>query len=421
MSVWTNINLTSSPGVAPGIVQYYQKTLLRNVQPELVHGRDAQKKPLPPNNGKIIQFRKMTPFAASTKPLVEGVTPAGQKLTQTSFTAMVKPYGDFVPFSDELQFYHLDDMHKETAQLLSDQAMLSIDTIERDAMNAGMNVQYADGKTSRAGLAATSKLTYADIKKAVRTLKRNNCKPFPDGFYHAIVHPDTVYDLTSDAMWVDVAKYQDKQKTEKYELGTIYKVKFYESTNAKTWKDQTALFGSVAKLVIATGATMNTVERSILVTEAITADEARELTGKFVNVKYTIAGTSPDPDVDYVTPACIERVDPGAAGAAKVYFRWLPTDYASWIKTNVAEIHPSGGGASNATVYSTLVYGQNAYGDVVLDDNGRNVQVFVHLPGSAGSEDPLHQRGTISWKVNGFTCVILQDAFMVRIEHGATA
>ena len=73
----------------------------------------------------------------------------------------------------------------------------------------------------------------------MRTLKRNNCKPFSDGFYHAIVHPDTVYDLQSDTMWVDVAKYQDKQKVEKGELGCIHKVKFYESTSAKTFTAKT--------------------------------------------------------------------------------------------------------------------------------------------------------------------------------------
>lgn len=420
MAVFDNMNLTTSSGVAPSLIQYYVRTLLRNAKPELVHSRDAQKKPLPRHNGKRVQFRKMTPFSAVTQPLSEGVTPAGQTLLQTSFTAMVKPYGRHVEISDEMQFYMLDDMHKEAAQLLSDQALLSLDTISRDAINAGMNVQYADGKTARSGLAATSILKYADIKKAVRTLKQNNCKPFPDGFYHAIIHPDTVYDLTSDTMWVDVAKYQDKAKVEKYELGTMYKVKFFESTNAKTWTAQSYLFGSTTSLEIATSATMDTTTRSILVSAAISHDVARELTGKFVNIKYTITPQSGDP-TNHVTPACIERVDAGTAGNARVYFRWLPTDYENWIKTNSAKIHPSGAGASDATVYSTLVYGQDAFGDIVLDDNGKNVQVIINPPGSSGAADPLNQRGTIAWKVNGYCTVILQDAFIVRIEHGASA
>jgi hypothetical protein len=49
------------------------------------------------------------------------------------------------------------------------------------------------------------------------------------------------------------------------------------------------------------------------------------------------------------------------------------------------------------------------------------VKIIINPPGSAGADDPLEQRGTIAWKVKGFCCVILQDAFIVRIEHGTTA
>ena len=239
MAVFDNLNKTYSPGVAPSVVEYYERSLLENMKPEMVHNRDAQKRTLPEHNGKTVKFRRFTPFAAITEPLAEGVTPAGQTLTETAFTAMVKPYGGHVELTDEINFYLLDNMHQETAKLLADQAALSLDTISRNALNAGMNVQYANSKTSRGALASTDKLTFAEIKTAVRNLKRKNVKPFADGFYHAIVHPDVVHDLTADTMWVDVAKYQDKVKTERYELGTIYKVKFFESTNAMVFKAQT--------------------------------------------------------------------------------------------------------------------------------------------------------------------------------------
>ena len=52
MAVFDNLNYTHSPGVAPGVVQYYERALLENLQPEMVHSRDAQKRTLPLNNGK---------------------------------------------------------------------------------------------------------------------------------------------------------------------------------------------------------------------------------------------------------------------------------------------------------------------------------------------------------------------------------
>lgn len=412
MAVFDNLNYTHSSGVAPGLIQFYEKTLLENAKPDMVHSRDAQKRTLPMHNGKRVQFRRFTPFAAVTKPLSEGVTPAGQTLTQTAFTVMVKPYGAHVETTEEMQYYLLDNIHRETAQLLSDQATLSLDCISRDAINAGLNVQYNGSNTARGTIAATDKLTYADIKKAVRTLKRNNCKPFPDGFYHAIVHPDTVHDLTSDAMWVDRAKYQSGEKVDKYELGVIYKVKFFESTNAKVFSTQTYLFGEVASLTMVafTAAT-----KSMTFSEtSVTEDIARSLTGKLVNVYYKIGAAAA-----VLTPMCIERID---VATKTVYFRWVPaaTVTDNWTTDNGCAIKPTGGGNS-VDVYSTVVYGQDAFGDIALEGGGKNIQIIINPPGSAGAADPEAQRGTIAWKVKGFATAILQDDFIVRIEHGATA
>lgn len=409
MAVFDNLNKSYSPGVAPSVVEYYERSLLENMKPEMVHNRDAQKRTLPEHNGKTVKFRRFTPFAAITEPLAEGVTPAGQTLTETAFTAMVKPYGGHVELTDEINFYLLDNMHQETAKLLGDQAALSLDTISRNALNAGMNVQYANSKTSRGALAATDKLTFAEIKTAVRNLKRKNVKPFADGFYHAIVHPDVVHDLTADTMWVDVAKYQDKVKTERYELGTIYKVKFFESTNAMVFKAQTYIYGTKASL---TATAFDAATKCMTVSDSISEDDARAMTGLLVNVQITKSS------VDSVTPMCIERVD---ATNKKVYFRWVPASTTDWTTTNSLKVVPYGGGASGAEVYSTLIYGENAFGTIELGGTGRNVQIIINAPGSSGALDPLAQRGTIAWKVKGFCTVILQDDFIVRIESGATA
>ena len=409
MAVFDNLNKTYSPGVAPSVVEYYERSLLENMKPEMVHNRDAQKRTLPEHNGKTVKFRRFTPFAAITEPLAEGVTPAGQTLTETAFTAMVKPYGGHVELTDEINFYLLDNMHQETAKLLADQAALSLDTISRNALNAGMNVQYANSKTSRGALASTDKLTFAEIKTAVRNLKRKNVKPFADGFYHAIVHPDVVHDLTADTMWVDVAKYQDKVKTERYELGTIYKVKFFESTNAMVFKAQTYIYGTTASL---TATAFDAATKCMTVSDYISEDDARAMTGLLVNVQITKSSANS------VTPMCIERVD---ATNKKVYFRWVPASTTDWTTTNALKIVPYGGGASGADVYSTLIYGENAFGTIELGGTGRNVQIIINAPGSSGALDPLAQRGTIAWKVKGFCTVILQDDFIVRLESGATA
>lgn len=77
--------------------------------------------------------------------------------------------------------------------------------------------------------------------------------------------------------------------------------------------------------------------------------------------------------------------------------------------------HKSTGG-TNEDVYASLVFGMNAYGVVPL--SGHALENIVTQPGGAG--DPLKQRATSGWKAMT-TAVILNDAFMTRVEHGVTA
>jgi N4-gp56 family major capsid protein len=381
--------------------------------PELVHSRDAQKVTLPMNNGKTVRFRRVTALPPVLTPLVEGATPDGYKITETAFDAMVKPYGAHIELTDEFNYYLLDNHSQVALDLLRDQAALTLDTLSRNALNAGMNVQYTGSNTARGTITASDKVTFADIKKAVRTLRRNNAHFFSDGFFHGIMHTDVYYDLTSDTMWVDVAKYQDKAKVEKYELGTIYKVKFFESTNAMVFNAQTALTGTLTEIAASANFDATNREMTYSIT-TITPDVARALTGLMVNVQYTNSSTN------YVTPMCIESVD---YTNKKIKFRWVPdaTVTANWTTAKSLKIVPYGGGASGAPVYSTLIYGADSFGSIELGGNGKNVEVFIDPPGSAGAEDPLHQRGTCAWKVKGFCTVILQDDFIVRLESGATA
>jgi hypothetical protein len=215
-----------------------------------------------------------------------------------------------------------------------------------------------------------------------------------------------VHDLTSDAMWVDVAKYQDKAKVEQNELGTIYKVKFFESTNAKTFEAATKIFDGGNGIAAVTSLALtgfDKASRTGSFSATLTEDQARALTGRLV-----VATIS---DVAY--PLCIERID---VVNKKCTLRWVYDALTASLT-----LSPYGGATSGDTVYSTVIYGADAYGSVELAGGGQNVEIIVKEPGSSGSLDPFNQRGTIAWKVKGFCTVILQDDFIVRIEHGATA
>lgn len=84
-----------------------------------------------------------------------------------------------------------------------------------------------------------------------------------------------------------------------------------------------------------------------------------------------------------------------------------------FIETTNAKIFAAGGGGG-IDVYATLILGKNAYG--ISRISGESLVNIVKPLGSSGTADPLNQRSTSGWKAT-FVAKILQQAFMVRIEH----
>ena len=410
MAVYDNMNVSYQASLAPTMLEsYLQRRALKNVEPNLGYMKDAQMIEQPKGNGKHVKFFRYTELPAITKPLYEGVTPDGQKLEETAFTVMTKNYGGFMAYTDELDLWHVDSKTQAISDRLNRQAQLSIDTVGRDQIMAGLNVMYPGSVTSRAGLTKANVLNYAIIKRVVRSLKKKGAQPFPDGYYHAKIDHDTYFDLTNDTHWEDANKYQNKTREEKYELGRIYKVKFYEVDNGKIFTNETYLYGTKTAL---TATAFDAATRTMTVSDTISEDEARELTGKLVYVQYTKS------TVDYVTPMCIERVYPAEK---KIVFRWVPATTTDWTTTNALKIVPSGGATSGDEVHASIIYGQDAFGLVKLGGKGKpNIRIIVKPVGSSGSEDPLEQRGSIAWKVPHFACAVIQDDFIVRIEHGVS-
>lgn len=225
--------VTTQASLSPTIQTYYDKKLLARLLPMLFHMKWAQKRPIPKNGGKSINFRQFTPLSHATTPLTEGVTPAGNSLTITEIDATLAQYGDFIEISDILDMVAIDPVLDETADLLGEQAAQTLDVIAREVLAAGTTVQYANGKLSRATIDAADVLTVLEIRKAVRTLKRNNVKPIDGRNYVAIVEPGSTFDLQSDPKWEEAAKYGKPEQLFDGEIGRIFGVRFVETSLAK--------------------------------------------------------------------------------------------------------------------------------------------------------------------------------------------
>ena len=236
LNLFNNTNVTTQTGsgqeLSHEMKTYYSDYLIDMAEPKLVHDQFGQKRPIPKNGGKTIEFRKYSPLPKLTTALTEGVTPNGQKLDVSIVTATVAQYGGYVELSDVLLLTAIDNNLVQATKLLGSQAGRTLDTITREVLNAGTNVVYAGGKGARTAIDATSLLTVDDIKRAVRALKVQNAEKI-NGYYVAIIHPDCTYDLTNDPEWKYPHQYQDTTELYEGEIGRIAGCRFVETTEAK--------------------------------------------------------------------------------------------------------------------------------------------------------------------------------------------
>ena len=215
---------------------FYDMTLIDTAQPQLVHDQFGQKRPIPKNGGKRIEFRQYASLPKALTPLTEGVTPDGSKLSATSIEAEVAQYGNYVTLSDMLDLTAIDNNVVEATKACGRQAGLTLDTITRNVLQACPNVWYApkgDGTVidSRSALDATCKLTVKTVKKVAAWFKAHNAPKIGDS-YVCIIHPYAAFDLMEDPEWKYPHQYQDTSNLYEGEIGKVAGFRFVETSEA---------------------------------------------------------------------------------------------------------------------------------------------------------------------------------------------
>lgn len=178
---------------------WYEKQLLIRAIPRFVYNKYTYKRGIPRHGGGLIQFRRFERITTSTTPLTEGTAPDGTNATFVEVTLTMAQYGQWARLSDVAISQSQDDLLREYSQNFGEAAGDAIDQLARTAFVAGTNVQYASTATSRATLSSGMRLTAAEIREAVRTLRRRNAPEIPGSGYVAIIHPDTWFDFIGDS------------------------------------------------------------------------------------------------------------------------------------------------------------------------------------------------------------------------------
>ena len=387
------MNTTKSTSMTTKINKtFYDRQLLESAKTRFVFANYGQKRSLPRNNGKRVEFRRWELFdpADAVGGLQEGVTPTGQDLTQSSVEAEIHQYGAYVEVSDVLDMTSYDNVINDSVELLGEQLGTVVEWVTRDALCEGTNVQYPQGVSERNKIMSSHLLTVDDVRRAVRSLKKAKARMFSGKgrkpHYICICSPEATFDLQNDEKWLEASRYANTEQIYDGELGKMYGVVFIESTECKVIKTQ-----------FSNGE--NSTTTSITLSHPLTAEQLSYLEN---------GGTLNIGGVQHVS------VNIGELTVGASTLKLVDELDASPLESTV--IVGEDAAKDGADVYTTLIFGKDAYGVVDIDGSD-TVQTIIKPCGSAGTSDPLNQRATIGAKVAGYAAAILNDLWIVRIEH----
>lgn len=258
--------------ITPRQAAFSVANLLKRAQPLLVIERFGQVYVLPKNNTRVAKFRRYflesstgsvsgnagnagMPLALT--PLVEGVTPAGRKLSNKDYTVQLEQYGDFIGFTDVIMDIHEDmpAVLRELTDILGEQAAQTVETLRFNVLKAGTNVFYANG-TLRTDVNTPITLTLQ--RRITRALKRQNASPHTsvvkstpayntqpiEAAFIGLIHPDIENDIRNINGFISTKHYASVQPMEG-EIGAVEDVRYIRSTVFQPWADAGGTMGAM--------------------------------------------------------------------------------------------------------------------------------------------------------------------------------
>lgn len=440
-----------SPGAGGQTIQndielHIANEVLRLSQRQLVAYQFGQPLTIEKNTGVTYTATRYERLPLPFAPLSEGVAAAGEAITIAQVSATAQQWGDLVRVTDVADMTIKHPLFKQAIRLV---AIQQPETIERNVLNillTGTQVNYANSKANRAALLATDVMTPVEISKIIGSLETFGAPDFngdervdmwkdmdaptkaskrPDVMPHkvALIHPLVAQDLRQNATIATAWSYSDINRLYNNDLGEWGGARFCKTNMMPYWTGVALVTGTAGTAgALATSATYN-----IVVTASPVQTNVEQ---KIYQVSGNISVTGPTGSIAVTLPVLPNytfsvyigtsssptNLALSASGPATGPLAGQATQLASGSTVILTGIGisqtPPAAPATGVTVFPTIFFGQDAYGQVLLDD------VEYHYLSSADKSDPMNQTRVVSWKMM-YGTIILNQAYMARTESGS--
>lgn len=193
--------------------------------------------------GTAVTFQIQNDLAVVSTALNESTDVSAVAVSNSTVTLTLAEYGNAVIDTALARGTSFLDLDRLVTNVVGFNAGISLDTIARNILQAGTNVNYSTGTgpapTSRNTVIPTNTIGAADIRNARATLTRNNVQRI-GGYYLAFIHPDVSYDLqgqTGAATWNEPHAYNAPDEIWAGELGSFQGFRFIETPRAPIFAD----------------------------------------------------------------------------------------------------------------------------------------------------------------------------------------
>jgi N4-gp56 family major capsid protein len=227
---------------------YAEREMLKHAEPVLILTKMGKISPLPDKSSTTVKFRRPIPFAVSTVPLAEGVTPTPQKMNYEDVSVQVKQYGAVTELSDVILDTAEDPILRDVTMLHGEQAGATAEQIVYAAVKGGTNVFYANGASRSA---VNTAITLNKQRAVTRALARQKAKPLTRilgpsvnvdthpvaAGYIAVGHTDCDSDIRNLAGFKPIEEYGARTLVSPYEIGSVETVRYVLSPDLAPFLD----------------------------------------------------------------------------------------------------------------------------------------------------------------------------------------
>lgn len=426
------------------IENYIQQAVLRLVDRQLVAYALGQKLRLPKQRGTTYAAFRYDRVPLPFSPLSEGVPPTGEQMSLVQVSATAQQWGDTITVTDVADMTIKHPLFQVAIKLIG---LQSAETLERNTFNtllSGSQVNYVNTRGSRGALVAGDVMNPHEINRAVGALRQIGAPEYmgqrsedekvtagkptmaskdPRGFQHyvGILNPLCEQDLRENPQIATAWSYSDINRMYNSEIGTWGGVRWTRSNMvpyftgiAQTTATGNTTGGALAAnsyYVVVTGSlSQNGYETNISqVSAAVVVGGSGSgsisvtmpsTTGFTYNV---YVGTTTTP-----TNLGVSASGPTSGPLAGQAVGLAPGAAITITGVGVSRTPPAAP-ASGITAYPNFIIGEDAYGQVTLDD------MQVKYLTQADKSDPLNQLRIVGWKCF-YGTIILNQNFFMRVE-----